>query len=185
MKVFNADKFFAGFEISLRAIREAERVTKDALRSLSRELLEQIHYESKIQGDIQPLNRLLEVLTPMNKKALVLFMQEFSGFKYDEDKGVFGKKNKAIYEQCLAASIESLEDPHFNLWTWAERNIKMEAKPFQLDKVTKFMQQSIKKAAEEGIGKADLIKAVMAGGISVDEIVAVLESMGEVEVKAE
>lgn len=183
MKAFNADAFYGTFEITLKAIRESERITKDGLRFLSRQLLEQIHYESKLQGDIQPLNRLLEVLTPINKKALVLFMQEFSGFHYDEKLSLFGKKDKRIYEAKCKAACESLEDPHFNLWTWAEKHVQMEAKPFDLKKVSQFMERTLKKASEDGISKADVIKAVMAGGISVDELIQVLEDMDVVEVK--
>ena len=79
--MFNVNQFFNSFNISIAALKESERVSKDTLRSLSREVLEALHSkEDKTYGDIQYTNKVLDVLSPMNKRTYVLFMQEFSGF---------------------------------------------------------------------------------------------------------
>jgi hypothetical protein len=188
MKQFNASTFFFNFEIALRAIREAERITKDTLRSLSRELLMQIHYESKLQGDIQPANRLLEVLSPMNRKTFVLFMQEFSGFNFDEETGLFGKKNKKEYDARCKLACESLDDPHFNLWTWAERNVKVEKKRFKLETLSKDVKRALEEEGEDGkplYSKADVVKTILEGGLSIDDLILIMQEMGELDIKVE
>ena len=186
MKQFNSAAFYSSFEIQYRALKEAERITKDALRSLSRECLMLIHYESKNQGDISPVNRLLGILTPMNKKTFILFMQEFSGFHFDEKLGEFTKKDKSVYQAKCDKACECLEDGHFNLWSWAELNVKVEKKAFKLETLAKDIDRALNEEDADGkalYSKADILRTIMSAGISSDDLIDILQAMDIVDVK--
>ena len=165
------------------ALHETERVTKEVLRQLSRDCLEQLFED----GDIRFINNVTKVLTPVNRRAWIAFMQEFSGFAYSEDSSSFTKKLKALVEfegQEVAAWVAKqsaakaeLVDPAWSIWPWSDRNLKVEAAEFTLDKVTKGVQTYMKKAEKNGIKKSDLIRAIFAAGLEVQDIVAVLEGM--------
>ena len=165
--------FNATLAVTLEALGNAEKITKETLRSLSREMLDAVH----IGGDIQPVNRLLDVLTPMNRKTCVLFFQHFSGHFYSEKDQKFGKRDKAGYAAKYVLAEEFLDDPLNNVWSWAERNIEMEAKPFTLLKVSKQVESLLKKADKAGFSQADTFKAMVAGGLDVELIEGILEGM--------
>lgn len=185
MKKFDAVSFFNSFNITLKALAESERITKDALRSLSRECLMLVHYESNKQGDISPINQVLSVLTPMNRKTWILFMQEFTGFLFSEQEQKFMRKDKANYEAKCKAACELLDDPHQNIWTWAERNIKVEKKAFKLETLGKDVKKALEAVDEEGnalYSKADVLRTVLENGIDADDLIAMLQAMDVVEV---
>ncbi len=177
-KQFDIKAFNAGLDATLETLKGAERITKETLRELSRTMLDAIH----VGGDIQPVNRLLEVLTPMNRKACVLFFQEFSGHLYSEKELKFGKRDKGNYAKKEAAAGEFLDDPHNNIWSWAERHIEMEKAEFTLLKITKQTESLLKKADKAGFKQADVFKAMLAGGLEMDTITAILVEMGEAEI---
>lgn len=172
-KKFDAVAFNAALVDTLETLKGAEKITKETLRMLSREMLDAVH----VAGDIQPVNRLLEVLTPMNRRACVLFFQHFSGHFYSEKDERFGKRDKQNYEAKYKASDEFLDDPLNNIWTWAAREIEMEAKPFTMLKVTKMVETILKKADKAGFKQEDVFKAMLAGGLEMDTITAILEQM--------
>lgn len=184
MQKFNITAFVNGFNITLNALKESERITKDALRSLSRDLLLQLHTieDNPRCGDIGFTNQVVAVLTPMNRKTMVLFMQEFSGFLYNEKEEQFTKKDKGAYADKFVKAGEFLEDPMNNIWSWAERNVKVEKKMFKLDTLTKDIKKALEAKNDEGMlvyDKADVIKAIMAGGLDVKAIVEIMEQMAE------
>ena len=191
MKQFNANAFYNSFNITIKALQESERITKDALRSLSRECLMLVHYESNKQGDISPVNQVLNVLTPINKKAWLLFMQEFTGFHFDEKEQAFSKKDKTkdgvstVYDTKCAKACDLLDDPHFNLWTWAERELKVEKKTFKLETIGKDVKKALAAKNDEDqplYSKADILKAVLDGGITTDDLIELLQVMDVVDV---
>lgn len=185
MKKFDAVSFFNSFNITIKALAESERITKDALRSLSRECLMLVHYESNKQGDISPINQVLSVLTPMNRKTWVLFMQEFTGFHFDEKEQAFTRKDKRLYDDKCKAACDLLDDPHQNIWTWAERNIKVEKKAFKLETLGKDVKKALEAEDEEGnllYSKADILRTVLEGGITPDDLIDLLKAMDIVEV---
>ena len=171
---FNKDTFEAAFAAALETLAGAEKVTKESLRTLSRTVLE-AHHECQNPGYI---NELLAVLTPMNFAACREFFKHFSGYWFDEKTGTFGKKNSKLYEQALADTVEFMEDPHNNVWTWSAQHVKVEAKPFELSKVTKFIDSAVKKADKNGFSKAEVLMAVIGAGFEVGELIAALETMG-------
>lgn len=171
--MFDRAAFESGFDGRLKKLANAEKITKETLRDMSRELL----FITQESEDIGYVNRVVVVLAPVNKKVAILFFKEFSGFVWNEDEQKFSRKDKKKYEQIAAIATKQLEDPHFNMWTWADRELSIEAKPFDLAKVTTFAAQAIKKAERDGISKGDILKAFIAGGFDADMLLAVMESM--------
>jgi hypothetical protein len=173
--MFDKKAFESSFAKALRRITASERVSKEVLRDLSRSLLECVHE----CGDASHVNKLMVVLTPMNKKLCALFFREHIGYTYDEKLSVFTKKNKAHYEAAKAKAQALLADPNQNLWTWAERQ-KMEVAPapYDVSKVTDYIKAALQKATGNGLSQVDVMKAIIAGGITADTIIACMDVLG-------
>jgi len=158
------------------AIRASEKITKLELGLISRELLLYVP-DSK---DIDAVNRLLNVLTPMNYRTAQLFFSNFLPWVWDEknnrfaamskgDKGVNGK---------LASIKEFLDEPANTIWLWAERNIKLETvkTPFE-ERLTSLVSKALKgEKGLEPIDKNAVIMAVMAGGVSAGDLINLMET---------
>lgn len=177
---FNRIRFEELFLASLEMLAGAEGVTKRELRDLSRTVLEATHET----GDISYVNKVMGVLTPVNKRVAREFFVHFTGFHFDDKEMVFTKKSGKHYLDCKTAAMEFLADPNQNIWAWAERHIDVTVKPFDLKKVTKFVESALKKADKEGFSKADVLMAVVGAGFEIGDLISVLEKMGA-EVKAE
>jgi hypothetical protein len=157
----------------LKLLAHSERVTREQLRALSRTVLEAHHATE----DIGYTNRLLEVLTPVNRKVAVAYFEHFGGFHYDTALARFTKKSKKRYAECVVLADKFLEDPMNNLWSWAERNIEVTKKEFELAQVTAAMGAYLKKATKAGMSQVDVLKAVLAAGITTDSIIAMLDTI--------
>lgn len=171
---FNRGQFETAFAITIETLANAESITRRELRNISRDILTAIHCTE----DSAFLNRLINVLTPVNKKVMVHYLSHFSGFHYDDKSEMFTKKNKPYYAKALALSTEFLAEPHNNVWTWAERNIDITPKPFDVSAITKYMQGALKKAMDNGLTQKDVMKAVFASGLEVDSLFDVLDELG-------
>jgi hypothetical protein len=171
--MFDRASFESGFNGRIKILAKAEKLTKEGLRDLSRELLS-ITQETE---DIGYVNRTLEVLSPANRRVCILFFKEFSGFLFSDESNTFVKKDKKRYEAIKAKAMEFLDDPHNNVWTWQERNVDMEAKPFDLSKVTAFATNALKKAEKEGISQVDVLNAFFAAGFKPEALVALMDKM--------
>lgn len=162
---FNADK---------AELIKAESSVKTILSHMSRELLDLLHNDVDSDGnnicDIRYINEIIVSLRTVNKRAAIEFFKAFTGFRFDDSIGGFTKKDKSRYDKVKQSAIEFLADPHNNIWTWSDRELTVEAKPFDPKKVTKFIEQSFKKAEKEGIEKKEIIKAIMAGGLTIEEL---------------
>ncbi len=157
------------------AIRASEKITKVELGSISRELLLYVP-DSK---DIDAVNRLLDVLTPMNYRTAQMFFANFLPWVWDEKNNRFAAMSKG--DKAINGKLDSvkafLEEPANNIWLWAERNIKLEPvkTPFG-ERLTALVAKSLK--GEKGldpIGKADIVAAVMAGGVSAGDLINIME----------
>lgn len=155
----------------IETIANAERVTKQVLSELSRELLEFVVIDDK--QDIQPVNRLMAVLTPVNRKVAVLYFKHFMAFMWDEENAKFVGKDKKKWDKKKELVVEFLDAPHNNIWTWADRNIEVEAKPYNASKVSK----EIEKAIKNNISQKDIVRAVLAGGLEMDAFLEVMKEM--------
>lgn len=156
-------------------IAATERTVKAELGIISRELLLYVP-ESK---DIDAVNRLIAVLTPMNKQTAVLFFSAFLPWAYDAENKRFAgmiKGAKAI-EAKLASLADFLSSEENTIWLWAERNVKVETKKVPFDqRLTALVGKAL--AGEKGvepISKEDVIKAVIAGGVSAGDLINMIE----------
>lgn len=176
--MFNRELFVVAFSKGLKALKSSEKTTKEQLSVLSRTVLE----ASIETGDVAYMNAIMAVLAPVNRKVAHAFFAEFSGFSIKD--GVATGKSKKTWDQCVIKAKEALEDPHFNIWTWAERNIEVEKKEFSLDQVTKAFEGFTKKAMNNGLNQADVIKAVLKSGVELETLIAIMGQVYDVEVKA-
>lgn len=174
-KAFNKD-----FSLKLKKIGGAEKITKQILGELSREILVQLHTNE----DIRPVNQLLAVLTPVNRKVALQFFVAFSGFKADPETFIFTEKNKAAYGKKRAEAEAFLTDADNNIWTWADRNIEVKAKEFNLEQVTKGVISFFEKAQKANVDRSEVLKAIIAGGIKTEELVAIMGQLAEQEAPA-
>lgn len=172
--MFDKNTFERNFNSSLEKIQASEAVTKRELLIVSRTVLEAWH----ATGNVHYINRLLKIVTPVNKKALVLYAKHFGGFSYDEVLGEFTHKSKKRYEAAHKLAMEFLADPHNNLWSWAERHIELTKKPFSIENVEKFIKSALNKGAGVGLSQVDILKAVFAAGIEPDCIIQVMDELG-------
>lgn len=170
---FNREQFDSSFTERVEKLAASERITKELLRGLSRDVLEAHH----VTGDVKYINELLAALTPLNKKVCVLFYKEFSGHLFNEDAVTFGKRDKKRYADAHKKSFDRLEDPNFNVFSWAEVHVEIEKKPYTLGKLQQQVATLVKKAENEKIPHSEIIRAVLANGIEVAEFMKVIEQM--------
>lgn len=164
---------------AISRLAKAERITKALLSGLSRDLIQYVLLgEDDVEPsyDIDAVNRCMNACTPMNRRTAALFFNHFMPFNYIEEEQRFGKmekKQKAKKEQLCR---EFMDNPDNDIWSWSADNVKMEQKePDYLGKLTK----DITKAIEAGVDTPSIVNAVVAGGLSLNDIIAVLESMDE------
>lgn len=174
---YDVKKFNTDLNADLKKLQKSELVVKATLSALSRQILSVIHDD--INPDVQPVNRLLAVLTPMNRRTVILFYQHFSGHLFSEKEQKFEKRDKKQYEKKAALSAEFLEDPLNNIWTWAERHVEMEKKEWKLEKVTEYIMKALKKAEQNNVSQEDFIKAILAGGVKAEALLEILKAQAD------
>lgn len=168
---FDKNAFDISFPKDLATLGKSEKVTKELLRDLSRNVLA-VHHQTQ---DVSYMNKLIAVLTPVNRKVATLFFAEFSGFRQTD--GVFTKKDKAGYDKAAEAAIIFLDDPLNNIWTWAEREVAVEKKEFDIKQVTTAIENFNKKALKNGLTQADVLRAVLSAGFEVDTLLSIMQEM--------
>ena len=172
---FNREQFDRSFNERVASLAASEKVSKELLRSLSRDVIEAHH----ATGDVKYINELLGACSSINRKVCVLYFKEFSGHLYSEETKAFGKKDKKRYDDAKKKSFDRLEDPNFNVFSWADMHVEIEKKPFTLGKLQQQMGSLVKKAEENKISHADIIRAMFANGIDIGEFMKVVEHMAE------
>lgn len=169
---FDKPVFEGVFKKALTVLKKAESTTKESLRSLSRDVLNAHHATENVDY----INRLLDVLSPVNRRACVEFYKEFSGFSYDEKMAKFYKKDKKNYDDCRKKAMEFLEDPLNNIWSWANRNLKVEVKAPTIEGLTKYLTSFVAKT-QGSVAHAQIIAALFKAGITPGEVAGVLQEM--------
>lgn len=176
--MFDRKVFEKTFNASIRKLTASEGISKDMLKALSRSVIEAHH----ATGNNGYINKLIAVLSPMNKKACIVFFKHFSGYHYDEEACLFVGKRKKRYDAAHKESMEFLQDPNNNLWSWAERHIEVEQKPFNPESFKasfkKSFEMNLQKARDNGISQSDMLKLVLQAGV---EINTLIDLMGEME----
>lgn len=180
--MFDLKTFPAVYAASVAALAGSERITRTELSTLSRITLEALHTEAegnKAYGDIRIINDILPILTPVNRQVVTEFFKEFSGFSFDGKNKRFTSKDKKNYDEAVVLSEEFLEDPLNNLWTWANRNVEVTKKEFNISQA---MGTLLKKAHNKGVSNNDILKAVMSNGLSVDDLIAFMGTIAGIEI---
>ena len=172
--MFDKLTYDKSFNTSIESLVSSEKTTRSLVLDLSRSILNALH----MSQDIGYVNRFLDALTPMNKKTAVLYFKEFTGFHFDADAMQFAKKDKKTYAEKSEAAAKFLDDPLNNLWSWAARNVEIEKKEFSLDAVTTYIAATLKKADKNHMSQADVLRAVLKGGINADAILVLMQEMG-------
>lgn len=137
---------------ALATIANAEKITRTTLAEMSRDLLEYV----PDTDDIDVVNRLLGVLTPMNKQTMILYLRHFLPWEAENDKDGtfqrFGKRMKG--ERKVKARLDLikkwLKKPENNVWTWAETNVDLKKKKDLPAAVERAIHQALNGAGKKG-----------------------------------
>lgn len=168
----------------LDAIAAAEKVTRVELAALSRELLAYV----PDTHDIDIVNRLIKVLTPVNRKVAILFFAHF--LPWEEEKTPdgthqrFGKmmKSENTIKRRLDAIAAFLKDQDATIWTWGEKNIEIKKKDFgaNISRAIKKAMEGDEKSDTPAISKYEIFQAVLAGGMSLDDMFEAMETASKI-----
>lgn len=161
-------------------IAAAEKITRVKLGVLSRDMLLYV----PDSNDIDAVNRLLGVLTPVNRKAAIHFFGHFLMFEQEKDNdGVFQRFGKRLkgekkIQKKMDAIAEFLKDENNTIWTWADHNLDLNKKK----NFVGMIENAIKKAIE-GDEKSDtppltmveIVRTVMNAGVDIDTLLEGVE----------
>lgn len=170
---FDKATFAVAFDAAIILLAGAEKITKETLKDLSRTVLVAHHATE----DVGYINRLVDVLTPVNKKVAILFFQAFSGFKFSAEKQLFVSKDKKGYDDAHKSAIAFLEDPLNNIWTWAAREVEIEAKEFDEARMKKQVASLLKKVNDNGLSQVHMLQAMLENGLTLDSVIALMKEV--------
>ena len=166
----------------IETLAASERVTKGVLAELSREMVQFLSVENN--NDIAIVNRLLSVLTPANKRAASGFFNEYLPFNMDSN-GDFGKKIKGDKKVAIirTKAVQFISNEASNIWTWlAEQDAPKPAKEkdYAAD-IAKLVKKALTcKKEEDQITAGQVMASVLAGGIELADLIALMNSQAEV-----
>ena len=179
-------EFDIGFPKMVKRVAASEKITKADLREWCNHIVHAMH----TYGHIDYMNKLIAVLSPMNKRTCVEFFKTFAGYKINPDTGVFEGKDKKKYLKALADWQKFSADPLNNIWVWSERHLDVVVKPFTTEDITKRMSSLWKSAHQANISNVDILKAVLSAKdkgtglvFSLDDIITCLTEL-DVQVDA-
>lgn len=163
----------------IEALAKAETVTKVELAAASRELL---HYVPDT-NDIGMVNRLMAVLTRNNYRVAALFFAAFLPWKFDDEAGMFAGKVKGEQKIAnkLAAAKAFLAKEENNIWTWAEREVKIEARTKNYQAQIAQLVTRALNDEKQSISASAVIAGVILGGIKMDDLMAAIDTAAKVK----
>lgn len=155
-------------------VADSEKITKATLGQLSRELMVYV-MESH---DISAANRLVEVLTPVNRRATIVFLSHFLPWtpEVDEEKNFvrFGKmmKGQKSVDKRRKLIIDFVAVEENTIWTWAKDNIKIDPKPKDFGKnISTAVEKALKgDDVTPALSREDVIKALFKAGMTVEDL---------------
>ena len=165
----------------LEAIAAAEKITRVELAALSREAL--IYVPDT--DDIDLVNRLLGVLTPMNRRVAILFFSHFIPHEVEKDPdgnfSRFGKKLKGDkkYAAKLALIKEFLADESNTIWTWSDENIELKKKDL-FGPIGKAINKALagdEKTDTPALSPIEVVNAIFGSDLTMDQMLAGIEAM--------
>lgn len=185
---FDKVKFEKEFNGRIGTLAKAEKSVRAEVNWLSRAVLEALHSTENIGY----VNQLLQALTPINRKAAIVFFKHFGGFHYDDATAMFTKKSKKRYDQAHRDALAFLQDPNNNMFSWAQRHIEVEQKPFDIASFKKgfksYIGKHLQQAKDNGLSQKELLGLMFEAGIEVDAVLEVMQQSGKIavtEVEAE
>lgn len=165
------------------SIRASENITKAELSAFSREALSLL-LENK---DIRAINALLGVaedgkaiLTPVNRKVAGLFFKHFVAFQCVQEDALvqFGKMKIKQWDKKQAEIEEWLDNKANDIWSWAASNVELEKKaPEYAGKIQKQIEKALNDKDGYAISQVDVLRAVLAGGVSIDALIGLVEAI--------
>jgi hypothetical protein len=185
----NSETLKAALYARIDAIASAEKITKHELAAFSRESLMYV----VDTNDIGAINRLLDVLTPMNRLSAIAFFGHFLPWEKETDNNDVFQRFGSKYSQDkkfarkVALITEWLKDVDATIWTWAAANLDLYTKKNWAANISKAVEKALKgedndRGVSAPISMGDVMAAVMAGGISIEDM---LEAMPVEEVAAQ
>lgn len=185
---FDKNVFEGKFKVSMGKLAQGEKTVREELNWASRAVLEALHSTENIGY----VNQLIGVLTPVNRKAAIVFFKHFGGFHYDDATAMFTKKSKKRYDQAHRDALAFLQDPNNNMFSWAQRHIEVEQKPFDIASFKKgfksYIVKHLQQAKDNGLSQKELLGLMFEAGIEVDAVLEVMQQSGKIavtEVEAE
>lgn len=170
----------------LDAIASAEKITRVELAALSREALT---YVTETH-DIDLINRLIGVLTPVNRKVSILYFRHFLPWEVEENnKGEFErfgkmlKKDKAV-KRKMDLIAEWLAEEGNTIWVWQNDNVDLTKKKDFAGTIKKAVEKALKgdeKSGTEPLSRHEIMMAVMLGGFTMDDMLEALTDADEGE----
>lgn len=179
-------KTLAVIETAIAALVDIERTSKNAVAALAVDCLDFLHEH----GQVAVCNKMLFALSPANKKVVFGFFKEYSGFMMDKDGSMKKKiqpqrdsKGEITADKYADAKIAWAEfkEQGSSLWLWwaaQDKHEKAEAKPLDLNKVTKTVSGFAEKAEKQGIRRLALFNALVTGaGFEAQEVADMLKEL--------
>ena len=177
---------------TIAAVAAAERITKEGLATLSRDILD---YMLDTQ-DIRPVNALLGkhedsdkfVLTPVNWRiacqyfhAFLPFHSNWKNVKDNIQDGtgeraplIFAKKNKALWDKRAQEIAEFLENEDNSIWTWS-KGVKIDKPATDYGKLLGTAIRSCMDENKGGMSKEQVLSLILNDGeFDAESIMAVL-----------
>lgn len=180
--MFDKVKFEKEFNGRIGTLAKAEKSVRAEVNWLSRAVLEALHSTENVGY----VNQLLQALTPVNRKAAIIFFKHFGGFHYDDSTAMFTKKSKKRYDNAHKLAIAFLQDPNNNMFSWAQRHIEVEQKPFDVTSFKKgfknYVAKHLQQAKDNGLDQRELLAIMFEAGVEVDAILEVMQQSGKIAV---
>lgn len=164
---------------AIEAVAAAERITKVKLAELSRDLLMYVPETN----DIEAVNRLISVLTPMNKATAILYFTHFLPWEVENVDDKFHrfstklKKEKALAKK-MAAISEWLADEQNTIWSWADANVQLQKKKDFAGQIKKAIEKALagdEKSDTPALTMDQVVNAIFETEISLDVLMAHLD----------
>jgi hypothetical protein len=165
----------------LEDIANAEKITRVELGALSRELL--IYVPDT--NDIDIVNRLLGVVTNMNRRGLILYFQHFLPWNVEKDAegnfSRFGKKlegDKKVAKR-MALIEEWLKDESNTFWVWSDANINLKQKDLfaPIGRAINKALEGDEKTNTPALSPVEVVAAIFGSNLTLADMIAGLDKM--------
>lgn len=167
----------------IQTLAKHEKVTKEVLGQLSRGVLSLHLNEGDNRHNVNVVNKLLSVLSPANQRIARLFFVAFLPYAFDNEANTFGKliKKEEKRELKYLAIASFLHEEDNDIWSWQAEHINMEAKPVDYSaKITKTIEVAMRED-KGAFTPSQVLQAVFAAGVSVQDVVAMLDTIAKTE----